>query len=157
MNRKLHNTATALFATSGLLLLSLMAANPASSAREAVLAPVVVQPAATHAPADAKLAKIVAEGRHAAAAAKRIEARALGLQARLDKAKDGNEKIGEVVGFVAEAATLASIAAAMDGIENPDIVANVDDAVAEPAKPARKRTVGRQSVAMPFFSFAPRG
>ena len=58
---------------------------------------------------------------------------------------------------MAEAATLASIAAAMDGIENPDIVANVDDADVAPAKPARKRAVGRQSVAMPFFSFAPRG
>ncbi|MUV14994.1 hypothetical protein [Noviluteimonas gilva] len=156
MNRKLHNTVTALFATSGLLVLSLMAANPAPSLGEAVFSPVVATPAAPHAPADAKLAKIVAEGRHAAAAAKRIEARALQLQARIDKAKDGNEKIGEVVGFVAEAATLASIAAAMDGIENPDIVANVDDEVA-PAKPVRKRAVGRQSVAMPFFSFAPRG
>ncbi|MGO4550015.1 hypothetical protein AB4059_02775 [Lysobacter sp. 2RAF19] len=156
MNRKLHNTVTALFATSGLLVLSLMAANPAPSAGENVLAP-VVQPAAIHAPADAKLAKIVAEGRHAAAAAKRIEARAQQLQANLAKTKDDGQAVGEVFGFVAEAATLAALAAAMDGMENPDTMAAVEQADAEQAKPTPKRTFGRQSVAMPFFSFAPRG
>ncbi len=156
MNRKLHNTVTALFATSGLLVLSLMAANPAPSASEAVFAP-LVQPAATHAPANAKLAKIVAEGRHAAEAAKRIEARAAQLQATLAKTKTNDQAVGEVFGFVAEAATLAALAAAMDGMENPDTFAAVDQADAAQAKPAPKRASGRQSVAMPFFSFAPRG
>ena len=157
MNRKLHNTVTALFATSGLLVLSLMAANPAPMAGPALLAPIAAQPAATHAPAEAKLAKIAAQGRHAAAAAKRIEARAAELQARIDQSKNGEEAVGEVFGFVAEAATLASLAAAMDGMENPESFAAVEAADEEQAKPSRKRTVGRQSVAMPFFSFAPRG
>ncbi|KGQ20329.1 hypothetical protein LF41_865 [Lysobacter dokdonensis DS-58] len=157
MNRKLHNTVTALFATSGLLVLSLMAANPAPSTGASVLAPIVVQPAADSAPANAKLAKLAAQGQHAAAAAKRIEARAADLEARLAKAKNGNDALGEVLGFAAEAATLATIAAAMDGVEHPDTMAAVEEADTTPSKPARKRTSGRQSVAMPFYSFAPRG
>ena len=151
MNRKLHNSITALVATSGLLLLSLMAANPVRNAfspiAEATVAPVVPQPAP-------HVANIAAQARHAAAAAKRIEARAEQLQARMDAAKDTNAKIGEVVGFVAEATTLAAIAAAMDEAEAKDVAA-VEETTQH--KPTRKRSFGRQSVSMPFFSFAPRG
>ena len=152
MNRKLHNSVTALVATSGLLVLSLMAANPVSTAAHAVIAPVVVQAPATPAPS-AKAGKLVVDARHAAEAAARIEARAAELQARLDATKHPSEAVGEIVGFVAEAATLASIAAAMDGIEATDAVADQETAT----PPARKRTHGRQSVSMPFYSFAPRG
>ena len=152
MTRKLHNSVTALFATSGLLLLSLMAANPVRNAfspvGEATVAPVVAQPAP-------QVAKIAAQARHAAAAAQRIEARAADLQARVDSAADTNAKVGEVVGFVAEAITLATIAEAKDKAEAGDLAA-IEETTPE-RKPARKRAIGRQSVSMPFFSFAPRG
>jgi hypothetical protein len=147
MNRKLHNTVTALFATSGLLVLSLIAARPLPTQET------LVAPAAVHAElrdsdvAAAEAAK--ARGRHAAEAAKRIEARAAQLEARLAATKDHGEALGEIVGFAAEAATLAAVATAFDEAQ-----------AAEPAAPVvkvPKRTGGRQSVAMPFFSFAPRG
>ena len=138
MNRKLHNTVTALVATTGLLVLSLMASNP------------VMAPAPT--PAES-----LVQARHAAEAAKRIEARAADLELRLAQAKNTREAIGEIVGFAAEAATLASIAAAMDGVENGDAAIVDINADTERTTPARKRPHGRQSVAMPFFSFAPRG
>jgi|SRR5688572_1112302 len=147
MNRKLHNTVTALFATSGLLVLSLIAARPLPTQE------ILVAPAAVHAElrdsdvAAAEAAK--ARGRHAAEAAKRIEARAAQLEARLAATKDHGEALGEIVGFAAEAATLAAVATAFDEAQ-----------AAEPAAPVvkvPKRTGGRQSVAMPFFSFAPRG
>ena len=151
MTRKLHNSVTALFATSGLLLLSLMAANPAPPAADAFAAPVVT--AQAEQPAQ-EVAKVAAQARHAAAAAKRIEARAEELQARVDAARTTNAKVGEVVGFVAEATTLAAIAAAMDEAEAKDVAA-VEETTQH--KPTRKRSFGRQSVSMPFFSFAPRG
>ena len=147
MNRKLHNTVTALFATSGLLVLSLIAARPLPTQE------VLVAPAAVHAElrdsdvAAAEAAK--ARGRHAAEAAKRIEARAAQLEARLAATKNHGEAIGEIVGFAAEAATLAAVATAFDEAQ-----------ASEPAAPVvkvPKRAGGRQSVAMPFFSFAPRG
>ncbi|UHQ19124.1 hypothetical protein LVB87_13165 [Lysobacter sp. KIS68-7] len=132
MNRKLHNTVTALFATTGLLVLGLMAANPVRTAP----APLEQQVATTH----------VQE------ASKRIEARAAELQARLAQSKNGSEAIGEIAGFAAEAATLAAIAAAFDQADGFDAA----PMEAEAAKPL-PRLHGRQSVAMPFFSFAPRG
>jgi hypothetical protein len=116
---------------------------------------VVQQVPAVPAPT-AKVAKVAAEARHAAEAAKRIEARAADLELRLSQTKNTHEAIGEIVGFAAEAATLASIAAAMDGVEAGD-AAIVDADTERTNTPARKRAHGRQSVAMPFFSFAPRG
>ena len=147
MNRKLHNTVTALFATSGLLVLSLIAARPVPTQET------LVAPAAVHAElrdsdvAAAEAAK--ARGRHAAEAAKRIEARAAQLEARLAATKNHGEAIGEIVGFAAEAATLAAVATAFDEAQAAEPVA--------PVVKVPKRTGGRQSVAMPFFSFAPRG
>lgn len=135
MNRKLHNTVTALVATTGLLVLGLMAAHPA-----AVPAP---------ASFDAQMAA-VQQDRHSAAAAERIEARAKELEARLAATKNGADALGEIAGFAAEAATLAAIAAAYDQAEA------LDAAAVETPKPPRKRA-RRATVAMPYFSFAPRG
>ena len=151
MNRKLHNTVTALFATSGLLVLSLIAARPMP------IQETLVAPAAVHAElrdsdvaaAERAAAAAKTKGRHAAEAAKRIEARAAQLEARLAATKDHGEALGEIVGFAAEAATIAAVATAFDEAQ-----------AAEPAAPVvkvPKRAGGRQSVAMPFFSFAPRG
>jgi len=72
------------------------------------------------------------------------------MEARLAKTKDKSQALGEIAGFAAEAATLAAIAAAFDQADALDATP-----AAEIAKP--HRTHGRQSVAMPFFSFAPRG
>lgn len=126
MNRKLHNTVTALFATSGLLALSLMAANP-------LPADMAVKPA----PA-AQLAKVEA-------AASRLDTQARDLDRKLQ-----SHAAVELAGLTAQAATLAAVAEAIDQAE----VAETETA---PARPARRSHRGRQSVAMPFFSFFPKG
>ena len=125
MNRKLHNTVTALFATSGLLALSLMAAHPAQP--QVAVKPVPV----------AQLA--------------RIEAATAGLETQtrnLDRKLRSDAAIG-LVGVSAQAAALAAVAEAIDQTE----VAKTE---AAPARPTRRHR-GRQSVAMPFFSFFPKG
>jgi hypothetical protein len=158
MNRKLHNSVTALFATTGLLVLSLMAANPVRTQSDAIVAPVVQQQVPVARVQPVRPAQLAVEARHAIEAAKRIEARAAVLEVRLEHAKNAGDALGQIVGFAAEAATLASIAAAMDGMEATDSVI-ADNAIdgESSTPPARKRAHGRQSVAMPFFSFAPRG
>ena len=112
MNRKLHNTVTALAATTGLLVLSLMAAAPVAPLDAASLAPAM---AAAPAPTNAQIERIV--------------------------------------GAAAEAATLAAIAAAFAEVDKD---ASIDASSPAPA-PRKHAPRGRQSVAMPFFSFAPRG
>jgi len=102
MNRKLHNTVTALFATTGLLVLGLMAANP------------VAQAPSPFAPQAEVASAAAAKTRYQQDAAKRIEARAAEMEARLAKTKDKSQALGEIAGFAAEAATLAAIAAAFD-------------------------------------------
>jgi hypothetical protein len=134
MNRKLHNTVTALAATTGLLVLSLMAAHPVQMTAE---------------PFEAEMA----QARHARDAAQRIESRAALLQSRLAQSRDHAEAIGEIAGFAAEAATLATIAAAFDEAESLDAAAETTTS----AKPRKRAAAGRQSVSMPYFSFAPRG
>ena len=134
MNRKLHNTVTALVATTGLLVLGLMAAHPAAPAPTSF---------------EAQMAR-VEQTRHSDAAAERIEQRAKELEARLAAAKNGADALGEIAGFAAEAATLAAIAAAYDQAEA------LDTQAVETPKPPRKRA-SRATVAMPYFSFAPRG
>ena len=148
MNRKLHNTVTALFATSGLLVLSLIAARPLPTQET------LVAPAAVHAElrdSDVAAAEATkARVRHAAELAKRMEARAAELEARLAAAKNGADALGEIAGVAAEAATLAAIAAAYDQADA------LDAAAVQTPKPPRKRA-SRATVAMPYFSFAPRG
>src|SRR5688572_8555751 len=97
MNRKLHNTVTALAATTGLLVLTLMAANPAMAPTSAPM------------PTD-----YAAQARQATEVAKRIEVRAARLEERLAEAKEPGEALGEIAGFAAEAATIAALAAAFD-------------------------------------------
>jgi hypothetical protein len=126
MNRKLHNTVTALFATSGLLALSLMAGNP-------VPADMAVKPA----PA-AQLARVEV-------AASRLEAQARDLDRKLQ-----SHAAVELAGLTTQAATLAAVAEAIDQAE----AAKTETAS---ARPARRSHRGRQSVAMPFFSFFPKG
>jgi hypothetical protein len=135
MNRKLHNTAAALFASAGLLVLGLIAAAP--------------MPVAD---ADAFFATEAAWSRpdRAEAAADRIEARAGFLEQELAASRDATQAVAGVAAFAAEAATLAVMAETLDALE-------AGEAPKREATPRRKPRRSHQSVAMPFFSFAPRG
>jgi|SRR5688572_17428613 len=137
MTRKLHNTISALVATSGLLVLSLMAASP--------------MPAETSWSSPDYAVQIDASALRAEAAAKRLDAQAKALEARIEASTSASEAVAHVAAFTTEAATAAVLAEAFKVAEA--------DAESEPAPP-RARTKPRrshQSVAMPFFSFAPRG
>jgi hypothetical protein len=105
MNRKLHNTTSALLASAGLLVLALVAGSPAPapSAAESFAGSVEATPAAA------------------------------GLV------------------LASEAATMAVLAEALDPADAS--AAGGDAGSVAPRKPRRRH----QSVAMPFFSFAPRG
>ena len=136
MNRKLHNTISALFSAGGLLVLSLIAATPMSAES--------AWPAADQ----------VAHVERSAArdiAVRRIEAQTEALQVQLERSANASEALAHVAAFTAEAATTAVLAEAFDGADA--------DVASEPATPRTrsKPRRNRQSVAMPFFSFAPRG
>ena len=136
MNRKLHNTVAALLATTGLLALALIAASP-----------MPVQPGVAPTPAYAQAA--TTEATQAEAMARRIEARAEQLESRLAKTTAAADAVAQVAAFSAEAATLAVLADTFDAESTMAV-----DMQVEHAKPIRR---SRQSVAMPYFSFAPRG
>ena len=138
MTRKLHNTISALVATSGLLVLSLMAASP------------IPAESSWSSPGHDVQAKVSAHRADAAADAA-IEAQAKALEARIEASANASEALAHVAAFTAESATAAVLAEAFDAAEA--------DAESEPA-PQRAHNKPRrshQSVAMPFFSFAPRG
>ena len=137
MTRKLHNTISALVATSGLLVLSLMAASPI--------------PAETSWSPSGQVVEAEASTLRGEAAAKRLEAQTKALDARIAASANATEALSHVAAFTAESATAAVLAEAFDVAEA--------DTQSEPA-PQRARSKPRrshQSVAMPFFSFAPRG
>lgn len=135
MNRKLHNTISALFASTGLLVLSLIAATPMS-------------PQAAS-PAPDQVALVETSAPRVTDAAHRVEAQP--LQSRRDQTSTATEALAQVAAFTAEAATAAVLAEAFD-----EASADIE---AEPATPRtrNKPRRNRQSVAMPYFSFAPRG
>ena len=138
MNRKLHNTFSALAATSALLVLSLLAASPMPSQTSWSTQELVVQEATVPTP-------------RADVAARRIEERAQVLEARIEASTSAAEALAHIAAFSAEAATTAVLAAAFD-----QTAAGIE---VEPAQPRTRSKPRRnhQSVAMPFFSFAPRG
>lgn len=133
MNRKLHNTAFALFASAGLLVLGLVAANPMPAAGPDAF------PVAGTAGTGAERVE---------AAAHRVEARAAILEQQLASTRDATSAVAGVAAFAAEAATLAVLAETLDEVEAAE---------SAPAATGRKPRRSHQSVAMPFFSFAPRG
>jgi hypothetical protein len=137
MNRKLHNTISALVATTGLLVLSLIAASP--------------MPAHTTWSAPDQVTRVGTPALHDETVARRMEAKAKVLEARIDASKSASEAIAHIAAFGAEAATAAVLAEAFD--------TTPADIQAEPAAPTPRATPrrSRQSVAMPFFSYAPRG
>ena len=135
MNRKLHNTAAALFASAGLLVLGLIVASPTP-----------VADAEAFAATDAAWSRT----ERVEAAARGIEARAAILEQELAASRDASEAVAGVAAFAAEAATLAVMAETLDALEG-------SEAPAREVAPRRKPRRSHQSVAMPFFSFAPRG
>lgn len=138
MNRKLHNTAAALLATTGMLVLALIAASPMPLQSFATPAPSFAQTTTT------KAARVEA-------AADRIEARAKLLESRLTKTTEAADAVAQVAAFAAEAATVAILAEAFDG------ESTTATSVPTPVKHTQPIRRSRQSVAMPYFSFAPRG
>lgn len=139
MTRKLHNTISALVATSGLLVLSLMAASPLPAG-----------PAETSW-SPGQVVQVDAAALRAEATAKHLDARAQALEAQLEASANASEAVAHVAAFTAEAATAAMLAEAFDAAQA--------DMESEPAPPRARSKPRRshQTVAMPFFSFAPRG
>ena len=140
MTRKLHNTISALVATSGLLVLSLMAASP-----------IPAGPAETPWSSPGQVVQVDASALPAEATAAAIETKAGALEARIGPSTTASEAVAHVAAFTAEAATAAVLAEAFNAVDA--------DIESEPA-PQRARSKPRrshQTVAMPFFSFAPRG
>jgi hypothetical protein len=140
MTRKLHNTISALVATSGLLVLSLMAASPLPT-----------DPAERSWSSPGQIVQVEATTLPSEASAQAIEARAQTLEARIEASASAAEAIALVAGFTAEAASAAMLAEAFDA-------AKVDPgSKAEAPRAGSKPRRSHQTVAMPFFSFAPRG
>ena len=137
MTRKLHNTISALVATSGLLVLSLMAASPI--------------PVETSWSSPGQVVQVGAAALRAEATAKTIEAKAKALEARIEASASASEAVAHVAAFTAETATAAIVAEAFEVAEA--------DTESEPAPPRARSKPRRshQTVAMPFFSFAPMG
>lgn len=168
MNRKLHNTFSALSVATVLMTAGLIAAKPAPPADQTAFQPQAVVAVAEAAPAmqaierqaqqtqrSARTAELRAKAieRNAQARAKDIEARAQALAKRLEGNKDVGEILGQVAGFTAEVATEAALNAAVEEFTS---VETTEPYVA-PQAPARKQRHSRRSLAMPYFSFATRG
>ncbi len=140
MTRKLHNTISALVATSGLLVLSLMAASP-----------IPTGPEETPWSSSGQVVQVDAAASRAESAAKRLDAQAEALEAPLEASANASEAVAHVAAFTAEAATAAMLAEALNVAE-----ADIESEPAQQRARSKPRR-SRQTVAMPFFSFAPRG
>jgi len=150
-HRHLGNTLSALSATAVMLGAALMIAAPAQ--------PSTAHPVAQAATADthAIAAPTRSEPFDATAMqaqAHDIHARAGQLAAQLEKTSNPSQAIAHVAAFTAEVATVAAITAALDDI--PESVETADIAAPAPVPPTRKHKRNRQSLAMPYFSFATR-
>lgn len=168
MNRKLHNTFSALSVAAVLMTAGLIASSPARQSQPAqeVLAAISIRDAAPAgtAPKPWTQHRLVrtersAQARKAAAEtrAKDIEARAEALAQRLQGTRDVGTILGHVVGFTAEVAAESALNAAADELADYDIstVETVESAAESPAPPKLRRN--HRSMALPYFSFAPRG
>ena len=141
MNRKLPITLIVLL-TSSVLVLDLFAASPA-------MLPVadVVTAQSSHgftapAPAQADAAQVAHEPTFAA----RVEAVALPIDPRAD-----SDELVVTTTLTTEAAAMATLARTLEHTAAPPAV------VQKPRHHSGKSSRIRQSMAMPFFSFAPRG
>ncbi|TKR33166.1 hypothetical protein FCE95_02320 [Luteimonas gilva] len=168
MNRKLHNTFSALSVAAVLMTAGLIASSPARQAESApqLLAAISTRPApqAGVAPQPWTQHRLVyaersAQARKAAAEmrAKDIEARADALANKLRGTRDVGEILSHVAGFTAEVATESALDAAADELANYDVstVETIEAPAPSPAAPKIRHS--RRSITLPYFSFAPRG
>ncbi|MEG3191440.1 hypothetical protein [Lysobacter sp. D1-1-M9] len=139
MNRKLHNSLTALMASAAVLVLGLVAATPAAPSGNEV----GTQPITYEAPAPAS-------GFDQLTAVARAEAAATVIRADLSEI----DTLADAAALTAELAAAAALAAAFQQASS----APQDSGDQVPSHPPRKTTRrNRQTLVMPFFSFAPRG
>lgn len=169
MNRKMHNTFSALSVAAVLMTAGLIASSPARqsepaqevlaaiSIRDAVPAGAVPKPWTQHRLVRTERS-VQARQAAAEARAKDIEARAEALAQRLQGTRDVGTILGHVAGFTAQVATETALNAAADEWADYEIstVETVESAAAESASPPKLRR-GHRAMALPYFSFAPRG
>lgn len=166
MNRKLHNTFSALSVATLLTTACLMAAKPIPDAGSFATQQIgaVLADSAAVADADRLAQRAERAGQAAEASAKAVEqaslARAKAIEARsetlakqLEGEQDVGKILGHVVGFTAEVVTETALNAAIEEITSADTA----EASVAPPTPVRKPRQNRRSLAMPYFSFASRG
>jgi len=150
-HRHLGNTLSALSATAIMLVATLMVAAPAqpSEAGSVARTPEIDAEAIPASAARRQFAASVIQ-----AQADDIEGRAQQLATEMDNTRSAGQAIAHVAAFAVEVATVVAMTAALD--ELPDAVETTDIATPAPAHSARKHKRNRQSLAMPYFSFASR-
>lgn len=167
MNRKLHNTFSALSVATLLTTACLMTAKPipdAGSSAARTQTGTILAGSAAAAGADRLVQRAERAGQAAEASAKAveqaslarakaIEARAEALTKQLEGEQDVGKILGHVVGFTAEVVTETALNAAIEEITSADTA----EASVAPPTPVRKPRQNRRSLAMPYFSFASRG
>lgn len=163
MNRKLHNTFSALSVAAVLMTAGLIAATPVRNADaepELLAAVSVKKPGEAHA-VQYRLTRTERSTQdrqaRADARAREIGARAEALAEKLQGTRDVGEILGQVAGLTAEIATESALNVAAEELGDVYEVSTVET-VDEPAPPAApKLRHSRRPMAMPYFSFAPRG
>ncbi len=144
-HRHLGNTMSALSVAAVMLVATMMVAAPAQPAATRFVAQTATETLATS-----------AEQRQVASLmqAHEIEARAQQLATEIETTRNTGEAIAYVAAFTAEVATVAALTAALD--ELPKSAETADIAAPAPDHSTRKHKRNRQSLAMPYFSFASR-
>ena len=151
MNRHFHNTLSAMSATAVMLAAVLILAAPADPLAEPARQASVAEASNVAAtPPSGKQDDVQAMQ----AQADQIEARAVRLAAQLEQATTTGETIAHVAGFAAEVATVTALTAML--AELPDHIESAEIAEPVPARRTGKHKRSRQSLAMPYFSFASR-
>lgn len=137
MNRRLHNSYTAMLATGAALALGLMLASPTTLNPQPE--PIQVQVGAlgfSYLPSKAG----VDNAERAQALARSIERRA-----------DNVETLADAAALTAEIATAAALASSLRELDRADATNQ------SPRSANKTRHRSRQTLAMPYFSFAPQG
>ena len=138
MNRKLHNSLSALMATGATLAIALMVAVPAQP----------LPPQRTSVPLQLGALEIEVTPK---VSSKQAAARAEALARRIEQGADQVDTLAEAASLTAEIATAAALAGALEASQD------MDDRPSEPRQSSRARRHTRQTLVMPYFSFSPRG
>jgi hypothetical protein len=139
MNRRLHNSYTAMLATGAALALGLMLASPATLSPNPQPEPIQVQVGAlgfSYLPAKAGVDN-----------AERVKA----LTRSIERRADHVETLADAAALTAEIATAAALSSSLREIDQADAAND------SPRSANKTRHRSRQTLAMPYFSFAPQG